>query len=228
MRIVLLKHFEFDDESTIAAWAERKEYPITIITPPEGDQWPPHDEYEMLIILGGPMSAYQEVEYSWLIEEKAYIHEAIVKDRKVLGICLGAQLLAEVLGSTVYRNEQKEIGWHPVTRTEHSHILFEGIASSFYSFHWHGDCFNLPKGAVPLAFSEATRCQAFAYHDHVLALQFHLETTPACIHTMLSTWKQELVAAPYIQRSEIIKEQLWRHDDSTKLLHQLLDQLSYS
>lgn len=220
--MLLLKHFDFDDPSFFISWAGQNEAELTVLFPPNGFHAPSFASFDLLIILGGPMSAYQDHEYPWLQSEKVFIREAVQLGKKVLGICLGAQMLAEVLGGKVYRNPNKEIGWHPVQRNGIRHPLLEGVPNGFYSFHWHGDTFELPEGTVSLAFSEACRNQAFTYGEHVLGLQFHLETTEACLATMLERWQHELIEAPWIQKAEQILEQTDRTTDSKAILHQIL------
>ncbi|WP_027091317.1 type 1 glutamine amidotransferase [Cohnella thermotolerans] len=223
MRILMLKHFSFDDESAIAGWAERKGHPYTLIEPPEQGTLPDLDSFDLLIILGGPMSVYEESRYPWLVREKRFIRSAAGAGKAVLGICLGGQLLAETLGGSVYRNVHKEIGFHPIGRTAIKHPLFEGMPERFHSYQWHGDAFELPPGAERLAYSDACPNQAFAYGPNILGLQFHLETTPACIEEMLHRWSDELKEAPYIQDAGRIREQLARTRDSHAMLHGILD-----
>lgn len=163
MRLLLLKHFSFDDESAITDWAARHGHEAEVRFPPDGEALPGHESYELLIILGGPMSVYEDDKYPWLVDEKRYVREAMDSGKLVLGICFGAQMLAELLGARVYRNNEKELGWHRVERTEQEHPLFAQIPQQFYSFQWHGDCFDLPEGAVRLAGSKACPNQAFVY-----------------------------------------------------------------
>ncbi|TBL72708.1 type 1 glutamine amidotransferase [Paenibacillus thalictri] len=223
MRVLLLRHFRFDDTSAIISWIRKNHYIETMLHPAEDDPLPELDTLDMLIVLGGPMSAYDEAGHPWLREEKQFIKAAVEAGKKVLGICLGAQLMAEALGGKVYRNTQKEIGWHPVHRTEAEHPLFDGIPVQFHSFQWHGDCFDLPPDALPLAYSAACQTQAFAYGKHALGLQFHLETTPACMETMLEKWTAELVDAPYIQKAGQILAQASRSEESHRMLSGILD-----
>ncbi|MDF2963350.1 MAG: glutamine amidotransferase [Paenibacillus sp.] len=223
MRLLLLKHFVFDDPLFITTWADQKGYSVTAMYPPDTFTAPSLDSFDLLIILGGPMSAYQESEFPWLTDEKSFIKSAVAYGKKVLGICLGAQMLAEVVGGRVYRNSHKEIGWHPVVRNGIQHPLFSGIPDTFHSFHWHGDCFDIPDEAIPLAYSEACRIQAFAYGERALGLQFHLETTPSCMNTMLARWQHEIIEAPYIQSPRLILEQSGRSKISSEMLHQVLN-----
>ncbi|MFE5321321.1 type 1 glutamine amidotransferase [Paenibacillus sp. NPDC056579] len=222
MRLLLLKHFDFDDPFCIASWAAEKGYDITVMSPPDGFRAPSLDTFELLVILGGPMSAYHDAEHPWLTEEKSFIRQAVEEGKKVLGICLGAQMLSEALGGRVYRSEHKEIGWHPVKRLRIEHPLFSGVPEQFYSFHWHGDCFDIPEGAVSLAYSDACRVQAFAYGEQVLGLQFHLETTASCMTTMLDRWHDELADTPFIQKAEQMVGQAYRTEHSFTILKQIL------
>ena len=127
------------------------------------------------------------------------------RDIPVLGVCLGAQLIANVLGAKVIRNQFKEIGWFPVALTEqgrHSRLT-KGFPDEFTAFHWHGDVFEIPLGADSLAFSDACRNQIFTL-EKVIGLQFHLETMPTNAMDLCVNCKDELVSAPYVQSTETI------------------------
>jgi GMP synthase-like glutamine amidotransferase len=134
-----------------------------------------------LIVLGGPMSANDDSPH--IRGALRLIEEACSAGLPVLGVCLGAQLIARTLGAAVYRNPVKEIGWAPVSWTEAGRRdrLFHGLTSPEVVFHWHGETFDLPRGAELLAFSGACRHQAFRVGDNVHGLQFHLEVTPEMI-----------------------------------------------
>jgi GMP synthase - Glutamine amidotransferase domain len=223
MNIAILKHFDFDDESAIAGWCRSKGHPYTLIEPSAEDSLPNMNSFELLIVLGGPMSVYEEESYPWLAAEKRFLRDAIEADKKILGICLGGQLLAEALGGRVFRNEHKELGFHPIERNGNEHPLFAGMPEKFHSYQWHGDAFELPEDALPLASSEACRNQAFAYGPRILGLQFHLETTRSCAETMLERWSGEIKEAPYIQPEQRIRDQWSRIDDSHGYLRDILD-----
>lgn len=223
MNIIAFKHFSFDDEYALTTWAVQRGHTLQVLTPSDIAEYPSPASFDMVVILGGPMSVYQEEQHPWLVLEKRFIRETIDAGKLVLGICLGAQMLSEVLGGTVSRNAEKEIGWHAVSRTEEQHPGFGHMPQTFTSFQWHGDTFTLPEGARRLAYSEACGEQAFAYGDLVVGLQFHLETTPACIETMLNVWKRELVDAPYIQTAEAIMAQSERSEESHAMLCGILD-----
>jgi GMP synthase (glutamine-hydrolysing) len=148
-----------------------------------------------LIVMGGPMGVYQTERYPWLREEMKLIQDAIAQKRPVLGVCLGAQIVAAALGAKVDRNPAgKEIGWHPVRleAAARDDRLMRGLPDEFTPFHWHGDIFELPSGAVSLASSEKTPCQAFRYGDDVYALQFHFEVGSENVAAMAAEWPREL------------------------------------
>lgn len=225
MRLLLLKHFSFDDASVILTCAQDRGCAAEWFEPPSGQPFPPLESFDLLVVLGGPMSVTEEDRHPWLVTEKAFLREAIERGKRVLGICLGAQMLAEALGGRVYRNGEKEIGWHPVRRTEARHPLLDGLPELFWSFHWHGDTFDLPEGAVHLASSGACRNQAFAWGDRLLGLQFHLETTPECMKTMTERWAGELVPARWIEPAGAMLAKTARCADSAAYLRRMLDRI---
>jgi GMP synthase (glutamine-hydrolysing) len=150
-----------------------------------------------LVVLGGPMGVYQQETHPHLAAEMRLIEQALKRELPVLGICLGAQLLAAVLGSQVAPGPRKEIGWHPVTLSPAaaSDQLFSGAPRSFDGFHWHGDVFTLPEGAIPLGRSPMTELQAFRYGATAWGVLFHLEVTEQMVHDMVATFAEELGTA---------------------------------
>jgi len=148
-----------------------------------------------LIVMGGPMAVYQADRYPHIKDELALIDDAVKSNRPVLGVCLGAQIVAAALGAKVTKNPAgKEIGWYPVNLSNETRAdrLFCGIAGTIVPFHWHGDIFELPSGATSLASSDRTPCQAFRYGDKVYALQFHLEVSRDSVAAMAAEWPREL------------------------------------
>lgn len=226
MKIVMFRHFSFDDPTMFVTWSNNAGHELIVHDPAQGIDQEWLHALDLLVILGGPMSVYQEEEYKWLSAEKEFVKQAIEMKKKVLGVCLGAQMIAEVLGASVMPNREKEIGWHRLYRNGEHHPWLTHIPEQFISFSWHGDTFTLPEGARPLIYSAACENQAFAYGEHVMGLQFHLETTPDCIHEMLHNWSHELIEVPYIQNESEIRAGLAYSEQSKKLLWGILDQIS--
>ena len=207
MKIHYLQHVPFEDVSYMGNWAKENGIHFSRIRVYEYDPYPHLSDVEALIIMGGPMGAGDDQIYPWLKSEKAYIRKAIQKNKIVVGVCLGAQLIAMVLGAKVYPNPHKEIGWFPVHKTPQAHNTSIGkiLPESFMAFHWHGDTFDIPEGAVHLAESKVCKNQAFVYLNRVIALQFHLESTQSSIESLIQNCRDELISAPYIQTADQIR-----------------------
>lgn len=152
---------------------------------------------EALIVMGGPMSVYEQEQYPFLTAELELIHRTISSGRPILGVCLGSQLLSAALGGAVSKGERKEIGWYPVRLSNQasSDPLLLGVPEEFVGFHWHGDVFTLPPGAESLASSAVTEHQAFRYGWNAYGLLFHLEVTRESIHAMTQKFVDELQQA---------------------------------
>jgi GMP synthase (glutamine-hydrolysing) len=148
-----------------------------------------------LIVMGGPMGVYEQDRYPFLRDELRLIEDALKTGVPVLGICLGSQLLAAALGADVRKGHRKEIGWRPVFMEPATaqDALFHSLPSTFEAFHWHGDIFDLPSGAVRIAHSDVTECQAFRYAERVYGILFHMEVTLLTISGMIETFAAELL-----------------------------------
>jgi GMP synthase (glutamine-hydrolysing) len=153
--------------------------------------------HEALIVLGGPRGVYESDRYPHLAAEIRLIEGAVVREAPVLGVCLGSQLLAAALGARVFVAERKEVGWFPVQLTEAAQhdALFRDGPQHFEPLHWHGDVFDLPRGATRLARSALTENQAFRYGENAYGLLFHLEVTGEQTRAMATEFADELEAA---------------------------------
>lgn len=200
MRIHWIQHVSFEGLGCIEPWLTENGHEVTCTRLWAGDVFPMAEKVDGLIVMGGPMGVYDEAVYPWLADEKRFIKQIIDQNKRVLGICLGAQLIAEVLGSRVWKNEHREIGFFPIIGTGETG-LFNGLENQMV-FHWHGDTFGIPKGAVRLASSEATKNQAFLYGGKVLAMQFHFETTEESLLSLYEKASDEITDAPFIQTLE--------------------------
>ena len=206
LRIHYLQHVPFEGLGCIADWVSIKGHSLSATKFYENNQLPELSDFDWLIVMGGPMGVYDENKFGWLAGEKEFIRTAIQAGKTVIGICLGAQLIASSLGAKVYSNGKKEIGWYPILPTENGlvvHLLGENL-DPFHVFHWHGDTFDLPLGAHRLASSEACLNQAFLFNHKVLGLQFHFEVTEKSLHQMITFCGDELVIGRYVQSAEMI------------------------
>lgn len=201
MRVHYLQHVPFEGIGAIEEWARDRSHALSGTELYRQRSLPSLDEMDFLVIMGGPMNVYEEAEYPWLLSEKALISSAIEGGKTVLGICLGAQLVADVLGGPVSKGPQAEIGWYPVELTEEGRNLavFGGFPPRFTALHWHGDTFAIPPGAVRAASSEACPNQAFVYDGgRVVGLQFHLEETRRSLDQLVAHAGSDLVEGPWI------------------------------
>jgi GMP synthase (glutamine-hydrolysing) len=227
MRIHYLQHVPFEDVAYIGNWAKENGIHFGRTRLYENDPYPPLSDVEALIIMGGSMGTGDDQKYPWLKTEKAYIREAIHSNKVVIGICLGAQLIAAVLGAEVYQNLHKEIGWFPVYTTPQLHNTSLGkiLPESFTAFHWHGDTFAIPDGAVHLAESRACKNQGFVYGEQVIALQFHLESTELSVESMIQHCGNELISDPFIQTMDRIREGYRHIAPSNALMAKLMNRI---
>jgi len=210
-RIHCFQHVPFETPARIAGWAEEHHHPVSITRFYENPHPPALEQYDWLVVMGGPMSLLDNEKHPWLVGEMGAVEAALGAGKTVVGVCLGAQMIAHVLGARVYDNPVKEIGWFPLTLTAAAerHPLTEEVPESFIAFHWHSQTFDLPSGAVHLARSEACAHQMFAYGSNVLGVQFHLEMTPDVIAALAHHNAHELVAAPAVQsREDILAENM--------------------
>jgi GMP synthase-like glutamine amidotransferase len=191
MRIHVVQHVPFEGPGMIGEWAEEQGHDLSIGLALTEEYPEPHD-IDFLVVMGGPMDADDEDTSPWLVAEKHFIASAIASGRLVLGVCLGSQIIAEVIGGRVKRAPEREIGWYSVRLTEDgaNEPLFDRWPDEAIVGHWHGDTFDLPLGLEPAISSEVTPNQAFVYDHRVVGLQFHLE------------WDEETLAALFEHCSE--------------------------
>lgn len=228
MRIHYLQHVPFEDPANIAIWATEKGHQVSRSMLCFAEPMPDLNTFDWLVIMGGPMGVYDEALHPWLKDEKQFIKAAIQAGKLVLGICLGAQLVAEVLGGRVTKNKVKEIGWFPVTMDMQANrfAAFDKFPKQFMSFHWHGDTFELPKKCERIASTPACWNQAFQYGDRVFGLQFHLEFSVQTIQRLISHMGHELQeSSPYIQPADEILKQSSNTVYTKSLLNIFLNQL---
>ncbi len=205
MRIHYVQHVPFEDLANIENWAKQKAHSVTATRLYLNETFPPTGSFDWLFVMGGPMNIYEDDKYPWLISEKRFIEETVKLGRFVLGICLGAQLIADVLGGKVSPNDHKEIGWFPVNNASEGSGIFNVLPDEFMAYHWHGDTFEIPPGATRLAGSQACRNQAFEYNGNVLGLQFHLESSAASVTRLITNCRNDMMDGKFVQsENEIV------------------------
>ena len=224
MRIHYFQHVPFEGLGSMSGWLEARSARVTATRFFEEARLPRMEDIDWLIILGGPMSVNDEKTFPWLAEEKAFIARAAAREKIVLGICLGAQLIASALGARVRANPHTEIGWFPIERTGVPGV--RALPPRAEVFHWHGETYDLPPGARGIARSAACPNQAFAMGDRVVGFQFHLETTPAAARAMIAACGEELVPGRFIQTEEQILASAERFDRINEIMKGVLDSLS--
>jgi len=229
LRIHYFEHVPFEGLGCIEDWARQHGHTIT------ATRWhtpsavlPDLLSVDWLIVMGGPMGVYETGRYIWLPSEQEYIAAAIQQNKKVLGICLGAQLIAASLGARVYPNKEKEIGWFPVQfSTEGPAAALAGILPpELMVFHWHGDTFDLPAQATRFATTAACANQGFIYGNNVIGLQFHLEVRRSDVLKMVQYGGGELTPAGCIQSAEEIAERSSLADTANETMFALLDYMA--
>jgi GMP synthase (glutamine-hydrolysing) len=214
-RALVFQHADCEGPALIGEWLLENGWAIEIFNLHSQNTLPNLAHFHFLVIMGGAMNVYQHRDYPWLVWEKEFIARAVAAKLPVLGICLGAQLLADTLGSRVYQNKDYEIGWWPVSFTAQAQELFPGLPSQAVFLHWHGDTFSCPQNAVPLASSAACPMQGFLWENHVLALQFHPEADAALAQEFCkdpSNWPK----GSWVQSPEQIKSTAAAHSAISK------------
>lgn len=232
MRIKALMHVPFEGPAAIRDWADESGHTLDEVHLFTGAELPPQEDFEMLVVMGGPMSADDDEGYPAFPSERDLILETFHLGKPVLGICLGAQLLSLALGGTLSRNRTPEIGVFPVELSDAARQLelFSGFPDSFEALHWHGDTFSIPEGAVHVASSVACANQAFVHmgqgYGMAVGFQFHVEATPASLDDMIMHCGDELQENDFVQSTETLRSHVESLEAMNGLLFGLLDRLA--
>lgn len=229
MRLHLFEHDPIDLARTnITIWAEKKGHKLGQTYVCNMESLPSLDDFDWLMIMGGSPHVWEEEKNPWLLPEKALIAEALEKGKLVLGVCFGAQLLAEALGGEVFQNKNKEIGWHEIflTREGEGSFLFRDLPKQFTSFHWHSDHFSLPPGCTRLAYSEPTPNQAYICEGRPIAgIQFHPEYSLELIRRSTNNWGHEWEPGPYSPGKAEVEKQTEKIPETYWLMETLLENI---
>lgn len=213
MEIVCLQHVAFEGPGRLKSWLESMGVTVRCILLSE-EPLPRPIDCKAVILMGGPMNIYQHRDHPWLVREKNFIRECLECGIPLLGICLGAQLLADSLGARVFQNDVCEIGWFPVRFSEKIKADYPTLGNELKVLHWHGDTYELPEGAIRLASSDACREQGFLIPGKCLGLQFHPEATTASLAALIKHCGDELVPGDYVQSRVEIEGDTYDHDFS--------------
>jgi len=218
-----LQHVPFEGLGSIAPWLEAAGAEVTRTRWFAGDALPDVATLDLLVVMGGPMSVNDEAALPWLAAEKRFIRAAIDAGTPILGVCLGAQLIATAMGARVYANRAKEIGWFSVTAVPPADPAAFRFPPSLEVFHWHGETFDLPAGAVHLARSRGCEHQAFQLGPSAIGLQCHLETTPASVREIATHCRAELVPSRFVQgEAEILAAPVERYAAMNTVMGEVL------
>jgi GMP synthase-like glutamine amidotransferase len=201
MHLHYFQHDNFEDLGYIGEWANSHGISTSVTRFDLNPELPTHESYDWLVVMGGKMSVNDQVEFTWLEAEIAFIKEAIRLGKTVIGICLGAQLIAKASGSTVYKNIGPEMGFWPVRFSQNASKdkVFRHFPNELLVLHVHFDTYKLPEGAVNMAESAITNSQAYRNGENVFGFQFHFEVTPQNISGFLNGVEPELVEGEFSQ-----------------------------
>ncbi|MFO1515077.1 MAG: DUF488 family protein [Verrucomicrobiota bacterium] len=193
--ICVIQHVAAEPPGLIAEVLKANGIALNFVRPFRGETVPTRlGDHSGLVVMGGPMGVYEQDQFPFLRREIRLIQDAVNRQRPVLGVCLGSQLLAAALGASVTPGQRKEIGWHPVTlsRAAARDSLLHDLPESFTAFHWHGDVFQLPAKATSLAWSNLTEHQAFHFGESAYGFLFHLEVTEPLVKRMTRIFRAEM------------------------------------
>lgn len=204
MKAHILQHVAFEGPGSIASWLRQRDAAVSTTAFFESSaQLPETHDLDLLVVMGGPMSVNDEAALPWLVDEKRFVRAMLQAGKPVVGICLGAQLIANALGARVYPGPRREIGWLDIEGAAVDAPLLS-LPPRERVFHWHGETFDLPSGATRLASSAGCRNQAFQWGERAIGLQFHLESTPQTVNAIVEHCRDELVPDMYVQSESVI------------------------
>ncbi len=225
MRILASEHVPFETPGLIGVWARTRGHQVIPCRMHAGETLPAAPDFDFYVSMGGPMGVSDAERIPFLSQEMELMRRMVSEDKPVLGVCLGAQLLAAAMGARVYNNPHREIGWMPVKKTANA-PAFAKFPETLPVLHWHGDTFDLPPGAVHVLESEACKNQAFTVRRAV-GLQFHLEMTGESLQSIIHNCRDDLAPGPYVQTEALMMQDAVKYAGACKdALYDLLDRMS--
>ena len=223
MKLHVLQHAAYEGPGEIGTWAQKRGHTLSVSHLYNGDALPSLRDFDALVVMGGEMNIYEDRDWPWLKTERAFVGATLEAGKPVVGICLGAQLIADALGARVTQNPAYEIGWLPVRWTAEARAGFASMGESSTVLHWHGDTFNLPAGATRLAASEGCAEQGFVVPGKCLALQFHMEVNPELVKLYIDS-QDQWPKGGYVQEPGAINASSAEHCTANReLLYGMLD-----
>lgn len=227
MKVAVLVHAPYERLGNIQQWLDKQSAEVLEVNLyEESFVYPELSSLDLLIVLGGPMSVNEEDDYPWLIAEKQYIADAIAAKTPVLGICLGGQLIAAALGAKVTLNDETEIGWHKLQRVPSTAEVFQ-FPDEIEVFNWHGETFELPRGAVRLLQSEVCANQAYQLGANVIGLQCHPEVTTKEVQEWVDEIGEQMIEGAYVHTPDRMLAETDEKSETIKpVLFSLLDYLT--
>ncbi len=227
MRVHYLQHVPFESIGSMENYFKNNNHRLRSTRLFLNEEFPDLGDFDFLIIMGGPMGVYDEDKFPWLAAEKLFIRSVMESGKTVLGICLGAQLIACSLGAKVYKNKHREIGWFPVYATGQSeNTILQGVfPKDFNAFHWHGDTFDIPESGIQIASSKACKNQGFIIDDRIIGLQFHLETTPDSAKALITNCRDDLDGSEFVHSENEILNDRQRFSKINILMDSVLKRL---
>ena len=206
MKVLIIQHSAADSPAIVGDVLESNRCDVQTIRIDRGDSIPSRVEADALMMFGGAISMTGDDLPSWVAEEQMLIRRYFDEGRRILGICLGSQILASALGATVNRNSHPEIGWHAIERVGPSAIIEDVFPNKLTVLHWHQDTFDIPPGATHLFRSEACSNQGFVIDDRVFGFQFHMEASARTVRTFLAVSEKWKLGGPYVQSESQITD----------------------
>ncbi|MDX8047689.1 type 1 glutamine amidotransferase [Gracilibacillus sp. S3-1-1] len=215
----------------IKEWAEDNHHVLTITNGNKLHTYPNLADFDLLIVLGGRMAAYEEANYPWLADEKKWLQTVIENQKYVLGICLGAQLIADAMGGKARKHTHQEIGWWNIDFRDEakSHPLLAEFPKQLAFYQFHGDTFSLPEEAIAVAENEACSNQAFVIGNHVLAVQFHPEMNVEIVASFIDQYGASLTEQQFVQNvNEMLNNDHFQTSKSYmyQILHNFAEQIN--